>query len=215
MESDIPKPYLQLGGKTVLERTLSCFTGLPALRQVVVSTSDLYKDQSAEILERLFPGLNTVIVKGGERRQNSISNALEVVSAESELIAVHDAVRPFIRQKTIRECLHQADKFDGAIVAVPVKDTIKEVSYNGVITKTPDRSRLWQAQTPQIFDRELLIKTNLRAIEEGYPVTDDASLIEAYGGEVKIVEGERDNFKLTYPIDFRIAELLIGKFTPT
>lgn len=214
MGTKTPKPYLQLAGKTVLERTLTCFVDLPGLTEVIISTSDTYRRQSTEILESVFPVHKTVVVPGGKRRQDSIYNALQVVSKESTLVVVHDAVRPFTGKTSIENCLKQAELFDGAIVAVPVKDTIKEVSANGVISGTPDRSKLWQAQTPQIFKREVLIKANSQAIEKGYPVTDDASLVEAIGGKVKIVEGERDNFKLTYPIDFRIAELLIDKIAP-
>lgn len=214
MGAEIPKPYLDLKGKTVLERTLSCFAGLENLQQVIVSTSDSFRDQTSELLERLFGNADTVVVEGGRRRQDSIYNALLHVGESVELVAVHDAVRPFIKQDIVRTCLKMAEKFGGAIVGVPVKDTIKQVNSAGMIDKTPDRSQMWQAQTPQIFKKNIFIDAFRYANTQNTAVTDDASLFEAFGRDVRIVEGERDNFKLTYPIDFKIAEMLVDSFKP-
>lgn len=212
MGTEIPKPYLDLKGKTVLERTLSCFVGLENLKQVIVSTSDSFRDQTSEILENLFGNVDTVLVEGGKRRQDSIYNALLQVDESVEIVAVHDAVRPFIKQDIIKSCLEMADKYGGAIVGVPVKDTIKQVNATGIIEKTPDRSQMWQAQTPQIFRKDVFVDAFRYAIKQNTAVTDDASLLEACGRDVRIVEGERDNFKLTYPIDYKIAEMLVDGF---
>lgn len=213
MGADIPKPYLMLKGKSILEHTLSCFLHLDSLEQVIVSTSAAYRDQTLEILQRLFDDdIDTVVVKGGKRRQDSIYNAFKKVSGSIQYVAVHDAVRPFIKSDKIVECLNCSKKTGGAIVGVPVKDTIKQADGDCMITGTPDRSRLWQAQTPQIFEKNLYGKAYSYATKHNVEVTDDASLFEAYGKDVAIVEGDRENFKLTYPIDFQIAEMLVDTF---
>ena len=214
MGTDIPKPYLLLKGKTVLERTLSCFRQVDSLKQVIVSTSDAYKEQTSELLNTLFKGVDTVVVSGGKRRQDSIYNAFQEVLATVRYVAVHDAVRPFVKMDKITRCLNMASESGGAILGVPVKDTIKQVTADGFIHGTPDRSLLWQAQTPQIFKKDLYEKAFKFAQQKNADVTDDASLFEAFGKEVRIVEGDRENFKLTYPIDFKIAEMLVDTFKP-
>lgn len=214
MGTDIPKPYLQLKGKSVLERTLTCFQGIDSLKQVIVSTSGAYKEQTADLLKRLFVGIDTVVVEGGERRQDSIYNAFLKVSDSISYVAIHDAVRPFVKMDRIAECLNKSVESGAAIIGVPVKDTIKQVTVDGVITRTPDRSMLWQAQTPQIFRKDLYNDAYMYVSQKDVHVTDDASLFEAFGKDVRIVEGDRENFKLTYPIDFRIAEMLVDTFKP-
>jgi len=209
MQADIPKPYLQLGDCTVLEHALSCFIDLPGLKQVIAATSGPYRDQTEKILHRLIPDLHFKVVQGGAERMHSIYNAIEKVDPESELIAVHDAVRPFVSKTTILECLKQAAVTGGAIPGVRVNDTIKRVDDQGKIKETPDRSELWQAQTPQIFKRSILLKAYENALSTNMKATDDASLVEAIGGAVAMVTGSRTNFKLTYPIDFKIAEILV------
>lgn len=212
MGTEIPKPYLMLNGKMVLERTLSCFSGLHSLQQVIVSTSDSFVDQTKEMLDRLFRETDTEVVCGGERRQDSIYNAFQKVSDSIQYIAVHDAVRPFIKPEKIKKCLLSSAEMGAAIVGVPVKDTIKQANIDGVIDCTPDRSLLWQAQTPQIFRKDLYREAYRYARDNDIEVTDDASLFEASGKDVRIIEGDRENFKLTYPIDFRIAEMLTDSF---
>ena len=214
MGSDTPKPYLMLKGKSVLEHTLSCFQDLDSLKQVIVSTSVSYHDQTSEILNRLFDEVETAVVEGGERRQDSIYNAFQKVSPSIQYVAVHDAVRPFIRAGRITECLNVTAETGAAIVGVPVKDTIKRVDADNIIKQTPDRSELWQAQTPQIFRKDLYGRAYNYAKDHDVEVTDDASLFEAAGIDVRIVEGDRENLKLTYPVDFRIAEMLVDSINP-
>jgi len=211
MQSETPKPYLKLRGKTILSRTLSAFAESPGLHQVIVSTSAEYEKQTKKLLKQIFPNIATDVVRGGEERQHSIYNALQVLFDETELVAVHDAVRPFIDRKVILHCLQKAHEMGGAIVGVPVKDTIKRVDHIGLIDQTPDRSRLWQAQTPQIFKKETLLNAYSHAIQSDFLGTDDASLVEALGAQVSVVEGSRNNFKITYPLDFKIAELLASE----
>lgn len=211
MGSEIPKPYLKLGDKTVLEHTIARFLGIEGLQQIVISTSENFLDYTKKNLSEISDGPEVVVVKGGIERQDSIRNALTEVRDNIQLIAVHDAVRPFIDKKVIQSCLEKADQSGAAIVAVRVKDTIKKVLSDQKISETPERKYLWQAQTPQIFRRELIIKAYKFAAEKNFTGTDDASLVENFGHEVLIVEGDNQNFKLTYPFDFKIAEALISE----
>ncbi|MEX2455761.1 MAG: 2-C-methyl-D-erythritol 4-phosphate cytidylyltransferase, partial [Balneolaceae bacterium] len=209
MESITPKPYLMLGDKLVLEHTLLCFASLENLKQVVVSTSKSYRKLTEEMLLRIFPDVPTKVVLGGKERQNSISNALEWVDESIDFVIIHDAVRPFVTPTLICECVERAGEAGGAIAGVRVKDTIKEVNPDLKIIKTPNREMLWQAQTPQVFERNLLIEAYNNSADKKISGTDDASLIELIGGTVVIVDGDRQNFKLTYPLDFSIAEMLM------
>ncbi len=209
MQTNIPKPYLMLGKSSVLEHTLSCFIELPGLQQIIVATTDHYRTETEELLHRLAPDLQTKVVPGGAERLHSINNALQEVDSASELIAVHDAVRPFVSQSSVLECIKEAAVSGAAILGIRVNDTIKQLDESGKVLDTPDRSRLWQAQTPQVFKRSVLFKAYEYGLSTNLMVTDDASLVEAAGGTVKVVSGSRNNFKITYPIDFKIAEVLV------
>jgi 2-C-methyl-D-erythritol 4-phosphate cytidylyltransferase len=211
--ADIPKPYLVIAGKTVLEHTLLKFRPLAELSEVVISTSPDRIAGTEMMAEKIFPDIPVTVVEGGAERQHSIMNALNSLTENSGLVAVHDAVRPFIETETISLCVDLAVQKGAAIVAVPAKDTIKVTDSNQKILNTPDRSRLWQAQTPQIFKTALLIDAYQKAIEEGFIGTDDASLVENLGHEVFVMEGARENFKITYPLDLKLAEWILGKKT--
>ena len=208
----VPKPYLKLADKTILEHTLTQFLQIHGLQSVVVSTSDKYIKQTETILSRLFPDITTQVVLGGVERQHSIMNALSVISSDDiDLVAIHDAVRPFVDQDSIRNCIELSSKVGGAIVAVSAKDTIKVSDEGRFVLQTPDRKSLWQAQTPQIFRIDLIKRAYQQAQKDGFLGTDDSSLVEHLGGKVAIVEGNRENFKITYPLDFKLAEWLIEK----
>ncbi|MDX1591188.1 MAG: 2-C-methyl-D-erythritol 4-phosphate cytidylyltransferase [Balneolaceae bacterium] len=209
----IPKPYLTIGGKTILEHTLRKFAPLSELHEIVIPTSADYQDLTGRILRELFPDKVTRVVRGGAERQDSIRNALNTLSDDVTLVSVHDAVRPFIDTAMIRACIEEADSKGGAIIAVPAKDTIKVSDSSGRIRSTPDRNTLWQAQTPQIFKASVLKKAYEAALEENVLGTDDASLVERIGEPVYLIEGSRENFKITYPLDLRLAEWLLDSGT--
>ncbi|MDX1617391.1 MAG: 2-C-methyl-D-erythritol 4-phosphate cytidylyltransferase [Balneolaceae bacterium] len=209
LEQQLPKPYIKIAGKTILEHTLRRFLDLRELKQVIVATSDAYREMSAEALAATLPStVDYCCVEGGAERQHSISHALEQVG-EAELVAVHDAVRPFIRAEVIRRCIEAAAQAGGAVVGVRAKDTVKKVDEEMFIDQTPERKSLWQTQTPQIFKKEILREAYRRASEEAFVGTDDSSLVERLGRRVKMVEGDRDNFKITYPVDLKLARLLL------
>lgn len=208
--SRLPKPFIPLAGKAILEHTIAQFLPVKGVSQIIVATSKA----SFERVENIFASFEDtsvefVLVEGGAERQHSIENALKFLKPDIELVAIHDAVRPFIYKEKIEQCAESALEFGGAILAVPTKDTIKKVDSSGIIIETPDRANLWQAQTPQIFKKDLFLKAYKKANEDNFFGTDDATLMEYIGGTVKIIEGDRKNLKITYPIDLIIAEHII------
>lgn len=190
---------------------MSVFSLIEELDEVIVATSREYVHVAEEILGNLFPSQLTRVVEGGDERQESIEKALSTVSDSIDLIAVHDAVRPFADHRSIRRCLEKfnAGEVDGAILAIPANDTIKIAGLKGCVSETPPREKIWQAQTPQIFKREILLNAYMAAKRDKISGTDDASLVERTGASVFLVEGTRGNFKITYPLDLRLAKLLL------
>lgn len=211
MQKETPKPYLKIAGLSILEHTLRPFVLLNGLRQVIISTSDEYIATAEQILAKIFPEkMKLQVISGGDQRQHSIYNALREVGPVN-LVMVHDAVRPFVERQVIENCCRAADQFGAAVLGVPAKDTIKRVDENQFVQDTPDRSLMWQTQTPQVFHKELLVEAYEDAVNAGFLGTDDASLIERMGKPVKMVRGSRSNFKITYPLDLELAKLMVEK----
>lgn len=205
---DVPKPYLELAGKTILEHSLLKFKQVSGLGEVIVSTSAKYVTQTEEMLATIFPDVSCFVVKGGNERQDSIRNALEKISGKTGLVAVHDAVRPFITVQDIEKCVEKASLWGGAVLAIKAKDTIKISGTDMEIVQTPDRKNLWHTQTPQIFWAALIREAYDYAEKYNIYGSDDSSLVEQVGGKVVLVQGSDINFKITYPLDLKIAEYL-------
>jgi 2-C-methyl-D-erythritol 4-phosphate cytidylyltransferase len=211
MQKETPKPFLQLGGCTILERTIRRFLSLDGLQQVLIATSESFLEQAENILNKVLPpNVKGHCLIGGKTRQESIYNALQEVGV-TDLVIVHDAVRPFIKPVHIRNCCEVAKQHGGAVLGVPAKDTIKRIDDRQEIQETPSRKFLWQTQTPQVFQKDLLLRAYRQAMEDDFVGTDDASLVERLGETVRMVKGDRSNFKITYPLDLELAELLIKK----
>lgn len=211
MQNDTPKPFLQLGERTILEQTIGRFLELKGLQQIIVATSEAYLETTQMILDKLLPkDIEGRSLQGGATRQGSILNALQK-ALDSDLIIVHDAVRPFVKPSSIRHCCDVAEEIGGAVLGVLAKDTIKRTDEDRMIRETPDRKYLWQAQTPQVFQKAILFKAYRKAKDDNFVGTDDASLVERIHSNVKMVEGQRSNFKITYPLDLQLAQLLIEK----
>ncbi|MBT2689895.1 2-C-methyl-D-erythritol 4-phosphate cytidylyltransferase [Bacillus sp. ISL-47] len=151
----------------------------------------------------------TALIPGGEERQHSVYNAAKAVAGEG-IVLVHDAARPFITQDLLRPLVKMAEKKGAAVLAVPLKDTVKKADGN-LIAETLERSCLWAVQTPQAFRISALKEAHQKAEEEHFFGTDDASLVERLGKEVMIVEGSYDNIKLTTPEDIYFAEAIMKK----
>ena len=147
---------------------------------------------------------NIRVVSGGERRQDSVSNGVKVLSNQCKLVCVHDVVRPFVTKEMINETIKRCGKYDGAIIATQAQDTIKRVQ-NHRIKETINRSEIWQAQTPQSFQREKLIEALESADRDGVTGSDEAFLLERIGYYVSVVEGNSANIKITTPVRRNIA----------
>jgi 2-C-methyl-D-erythritol 4-phosphate cytidylyltransferase len=209
--SEVAKPYIKVGGQTLLEHALAPFLKLDELKEIIIVTSGPYRAQAESILESLNIALSLHVVAGGRERQQSIMNALTIADKSIPFIAVHDAVRPFVTADQIRQCLKRATSSRAAILAVPVRDTIKTVDESGSqIVNTPDRRLLWQAQTPQIFEADLLRQAYQKAVKNRFEGTDDSSLVERMGVDVHLVEGSHQNMKITYPEDLELAAIKLS-----
>lgn len=199
------KQYLELDGRPILLRSLDPLLAHPAVRWVVVAlpADDL---RSPPVT---FPA-GVILVEGGEERGDSVRRGLEAVPPEADVIAIHDAARPLLSRAVLDRTLEAAAGGVGAIAAVPVADTLKRVGAEGVIDETVDRRALWRAQTPQAFPRSMIVDAYRRAAAEGVVGTDDASLVERYGGTVVVVEGDERNLKVTRPADLEVARRLLA-----
>jgi 2-C-methyl-D-erythritol 4-phosphate cytidylyltransferase len=204
-----PKQYVELEGEPILLRALRPFLDHPAIDAtiVVLPPADL-RAPPAWLLAR-----PVVLVAGGAERGDSVWNGLRHVPPECGAVLIHDGARPFVTAALIERVLERAWE-GGAVAAIPVTDTIKEVDAGRRIVATPDRARLWQAQTPQGFPRAALLAIYERAREEGMLATDDAALCERFGLPVHIVEGDPENIKITRPLDLVLAGALARGLPP-
>lgn len=210
MARDTPKAFLPLAGRAMLTYSVSTFATLAESRRVVLVVSGDRMAEAEKIVSQLQTRAPIVLVEGGAERQDSVENGLRQ-AGDVDVVAVHDAARPFIPVSCIRASADAALSYDGAVVALPAHDTIKVVDGDRCITATPDRETIWQAQTPQTFRREILQRAFAEARRQGFVGTDDASLVERLGLRVKLVEGDPLNRKLTTPDDLRWAEWVLAQ----
>jgi len=207
---NIKKPYMELAGKPILAHTLEIFQRCKSVNNILVVTAKGDEEHCAvDVIESYSMDKVTDIVVGGNTRQESVFNALQKLPSNTDIVVIHDAVRPFFTEAMIIESIEQADKYGSAVVAVPVKDTIKEADKDGIVQKTLDRQKLWAIQTPQTFKYNLISQAYLKAKENGTQATDDASLIEQMGLKVKLIMGNYENIKITTPEDLIIAEAIL------
>ncbi len=209
---DVPKQFLLLRGIPILTRTLLSLT-----RSDVVTTLILVVPPGAEewcqrhVLSpyAIPPIIQTI--PGGAERQDSVFRGLERVTAETQLVVIHDAVRPFVSSDLLRRTIEAAEQFGGAVAAVPAVETVKVVE-SGFIQETPSRDRLWIAQTPQAFHRDLVQEAYRRAAAEGFRATDDAMLVERLGVPIRVVSSYPENIKITTAEDLQRAEHILGRW---
>ena len=190
-------------GIPVILRTLAAVEAVPEIREIVVVT----REDRVEEYRRLLGQCSRLraVVPGGSTRQESVRNGVRALSPDCTLAAIHDGARPLVTPEVFARCIEAARSCGAATAAVPVKDTIKLADEAGRVLDTPDRSRLWAVQTPQIFDRERYLRAAEEAERRGLSCTDDCQLFEAMGWEVQLVMGDYRNLKLTTPEDFLAA----------
>jgi len=213
MGASINKQYLMLGGLPIVARTISVFERSPLIDAIyLVIPADEIPYCQEHVIDACGFRKVAAIVPGGKERQHSVLNGLNAMTgnvADSDVVLIHDGVRPLVTQEMLSESIAVAKERDCALVGVPVKDTIKRV-HDGIVLDTPMREDLWQAQTPQSFRFGIIHAAHLAAEAAGFVGTDDASLIERTGGEVCIIRGDYRNIKITTPEDLIMAEAFLA-----
>lgn len=212
MKTAESKQYLHIAGKPILVYSLELFfQGLKEVDSIVLVTGESDVERCRDYIEQY--GLYKVksVVAGGSERQHSVYEGLQALPDNTEWVMVHDAVRPFARPEAVLSCWRHVREKDAAVLAVPVKDTIKVVNDAGAIESTPDRCSLWAIQTPQAFRLSLLMEAHKRAAEEQFIGTDDSMLVERIGYPVHVVESDYTNVKITTPDDLLMAEWILGQ----
>ncbi|MBM3255051.1 MAG: 2-C-methyl-D-erythritol 4-phosphate cytidylyltransferase [Candidatus Omnitrophica bacterium] len=202
----VSKLLSRINSRPVIAYCLEKLQQHPSISEIIVVANPKNRDSITAVIKRFKISKASAVVLGGRRRQDSVRNGLKVSGGRSELILIHDAARPFIDAKIVSALIRKARRLGAAIPAVPARSTIKRVSPKMMVRKTIPRDNLWEVQTPQVFNRELLLKAYKRF---GYiDVTDDAMLVERLGVEVGVVSGSYDNIKITTPQDLVLAEAI-------
>ena len=204
MGIDKSKMLLEIGGKTVIERSVAAFSDMPEIDEIIV----VCRECDVDLFSQLITDEDVSFVIGGEIRQQSVMNAVETID-ECDYIIIHDGARPLVTQKAIINTLDKAQECRAAATGVTVKDTIKVVDDNLAIVDTPDRSRLISIQTPQIFDFGLYKEALKKAQADSKDYTDDCQLVENLGTKVYAVQGDYDNIKITTKSDIPLAENIL------
>lgn len=205
MNANIPKQFLELHGKPILMHTIEAFNRFDTTIQIILVLPETQIDYWKTLCKKHdFAVLHNIVI-GGQTRFNSVKNGLKLVQSPS-LVAVHDGVRPLVSHSTIARCFEAAEKYDAAIPVIDLFDSIRQVNEDESLSV--DRTKYKLVQTPQVFDAELLKK----AYEQEFSAlfTDDASVVEALGTKIHLVEGNRENIKITTEIDLKMAETFLN-----
>jgi 2-C-methyl-D-erythritol 4-phosphate cytidylyltransferase len=213
MGASINKQYLQLDGLPIVARTIAVFEQSPLIEAIyLVIPADEIPYCREHVVEACGFRKVRQIVPGGRERQNSVMNGLNAMRpdvADSDIVLIHDGVRPMITPELLQRSIETALANDGALVAVQAKDTIKTVR-DDIVIDTPPRETLWQAQTPQTFRFGIIFDAHHSAEKDSYTGTDDASLVERRGGKIRVVNGDYCNIKITTPEDLILAEAFLA-----
>jgi 2-C-methyl-D-erythritol 4-phosphate cytidylyltransferase len=212
MGANVRKPFIMIGEKPIFFYTLDKFSKLKRVKEIIFVVNE--KDRPT-VIEKWSDELKackvTKIITGGERRQDSIYNGLAHLDHDTKIILIHDAVRPLVKNEEIEAVIKSTEEKGAAIVASPMKLTVKKVDSSLEIIKTVPRHDLWMAQTPQGFKRDLLVNAYAKIKDSNEEFTDDAEVVEKAGHTVGIVSGSDDNIKITTREDLKLAELLLVK----
>jgi len=208
---DVAKSFLPIAGRPLVLRTLDRIYAAESVTQVtlVVAAEELGRCRALLAADATLRHRPCVLQSGGATRQQSAKRGLETLAPDTGIVLIHDGARPFVSAKLIDDCVKAAVEKGAVVVGLPVRDTIKVVGDDRLIRITPDRRSLWEIQTPQVFDKELIVAAHRQAEIDGVEATDDAMVVERLGKPVYVLEGERTNFKITLPDDLWLAEMMI------
>ncbi len=205
------KQYLPLLGKPVLAHVLEAFEKARKVDEVILVVGPGEEEYcKEEIVDRYGYSKVTKIVPGGETRQDSVFSGIKNLPREAETVMIHDGARPLIRSHDIETTFAQLKGYDGVVLGAPVTETIKLVK-EGIIKSTLDRSEIWAAQTPQLFNADVIIASYEAAVNDGASFTDDSALAERLGYRIKMADGSYENIKITTEKDMILAEMILKK----
>lgn len=206
--SKLPKQFIRIDGKEIIAYTLQKFNSLKSVDSIVIATQKKYINKLRRLVKKNKFQKVCNIIEGGKTRHDSVLNGLKVLRPDkNDFIIVHDAVRPFITVKKIRELMKEVKDCNAVIPGLRINDTTKEVSRNNIIRKTIPRENLWIVQTPQLFRYDILKKAFKKADENKFKGTDESSIVEYAGYKVKIIEGEKTNIKITTKEDIKSLDI--------
>lgn len=212
MKAGINKQFLELEDKPVIAHTLEVFNQCDEIEELIVVTAPEELDYFSEnIIQKYHFNKIKKLVAGGAERQESAYRGIKAASEQSEILLIHDGARPFVSRQTILDCIREARHYGAASAGMPSKDTIKLLDEEGFVKVTPPRSCVWLTQTPQAFQRDILLRAHEEALARNAAATDDAMLAELLGYKVKMVEAAYENIKITTPEDLIIAAQLINR----
>lgn len=203
------KQWIELSGKPLIAHTLSVFEQDSWCREIILVANESEQHQFKELAATYHFQKVTRVVIGGAERQHSVYEGLKAVG-HTGLVLIHDGARPFVEIENIHELVMKTEETGAAVLAVPLKDTVKKAK-DGIVSETVDRASLWAVQTPQAFRLPVVLEAHKLASEADYLGTDDASLVEKMGYPVSIVEGDYLNIKLTTVHDLLIADAILAK----
>lgn len=204
-----PKPLVEIRGRPAIIYSLESFDKHADIDEIIVVTSARNKAAIAKAIRNYSFKKIKALCLGGRRRQDSVFKGLQAVTPGSNWVIIHDCARPFIDSKLITKVISAAKKTGAAILGVPVKATIKSVKEDLWVDKTVDRGSLWEIQTPQVFKKELILEAYNKYSRENF--TDDASLVEKLGKNVRVVPGSDENIKITTSVDLLFAREIAGR----
>ncbi|PIE74626.1 MAG: 2-C-methyl-D-erythritol 4-phosphate cytidylyltransferase [Deltaproteobacteria bacterium] len=206
MKASVPKQFLSIDGKPVLYLTLYAFNLADEIDEIIVVLPENYISWfQSDILDKEKWSKKIILVNGDKERQGSVKNGLDKISPESEIVLVHDGVRPFVRNKDISNLICECLDSDGVIPCISISETVKKVDTDGFVLQTISRENLFLSQTPQAFKTKILKEAHEKGTKLGIEVSDDAMLLEELGYKVKMIEGSRANIKITIPEDLDFA----------
>ena len=209
MGTEISKQFLPLCGKEILAHSVEKFEKAEKIRDIVLVTGEDSLQDVREMAQEYGWKKIVAVVAGGKERQDSVWNGLQAVSDDTDIVLIHDGVRPFVTEDILNHSIETAVEMGGCVAGVPAKDTIKVCNGENIVVATPDRSTLWQIQTPQTFRKDLILQAYQKAKAEGFAGTDDASLAEYSGCPVKVIMGSYRNIKITTKEDLLIGEAFL------
>ena len=211
MGGDLPKQFIQIKKKPVLAYTLENFEKCKLIDEIILVVPEEYVGLcSYQVVDVFNFRKIRKIISGGKERQDSVYKALLSLPGNTDIVTIHDGVRPFISPEKIIKSIEMCKQDKAVILALPINETVKRVEDGNVIT-TLDREKLWIAQTPQTFEYKLILEAYKKAEQDDFVGTDDSSLVERMGVKVRILEGDYENIKITTPEDLVLAERMIDR----